>query len=440
MSEVHDDTTSNDGTATTADAERLNDMLETLAAISAGDGPGVTRLAFSPEERRAHDQVQAWAAELELDVWSDAVGNTIAELPGSRSDRPAIGLGSHLDSVPNGGRFDGIAGVVAALETVRVLREQGEVLEHPVRVVAFAAEEGSRFGEPCIGSKAVAGLLDARVLERARDVDGTTIPEAMREVGLDPARLDEASWDRDRWAGFFELHVEQGQVLEEHGVEIGLVDHVSGSSRLVLHVTGAARHSGATPMALRHDALVGACEIVLAGETLAGDTRYRGTRVTVGRLDVQPNSITTIPGAVSFSVDVRDIDSVRQRRAAVELTDRAEEICERRGLDLTAEVLADSSPTVLPAWLRELTRAACDASAASYRVVTSGASHDAQVVGRVMPSAMIFVPSHGGLSHVPGEWTTPGQLARGVDVLTESVRRFDRFLAHDGAAATTGTS
>lgn len=379
--------------------------------------------------------VGGWLAELGLAVRQDAIGNTIAERSGSVCGLPAIGVGSHLDSVPNGGRFDGIVGVVAAVELVRLLGERNASLQHPLRVVAFTAEEGARFGEPCIGSKAVVGLLDRRDRRSVRDAGGVTLDEAMAAIGLDPQAIASTHWSPADWAAFLELHIEQARVLEAEARQVGLVDMISGSTRLRVTLAGRADHSGGTPMTLRADALTAAAEIVLAVEALANDTRHRGMRATVGWLDVFPNSMTTIPGRVALVVDVRDVDSDRQRRSAEELARQASYIGERRAVRVEVEPIADTSPAVLPVWLRELTSATCRELGLSFRVLSSGAGHDAQIINQIVPSAMIFVPSRDGVSHAPEEWTSTSDIARGVEALYHSVIRIDRFLTQiDGRA------
>lgn len=362
--------------------------------------------------------------DLGLRVYTDAVGNTIAEHPGTL-DLPALGTGSHLDSVPRGGRFDGIAGVVAAAEVAEmVITHQ---IEHrlPWRFVVFAGEEGARFGQACIGSKAAGGMWTPEALEQVCDAQGISIATAMRELGFDPLRVDEAVWSRDQWAAFVELHVEQGQVLENARIPIGLVDLISGSTRFTLSLTGWASHTGSTPMELRADALCAAAEVVLLAEEIANDARHRGTRCTVGKLDVQPGSITTIPGDATLWVDVRDVDSARQRETADELVRRARDLCTRRGVDLTPQLLSDASPVVLPAWLRDVIAQVCDTRAVPYRVMYSGASHDSQMVGRVVPVGMLFVPSRGGLSHVPEEWSSTADVALGADLLLQGLQELD---------------
>ena len=414
------------------DSKRITSLLEEVAAISETPAAtGVTRLAYTLLEREAHDAFGAWMSELGLSVRTDAVGNTIAERPG-RSGGRAIGTGSHLDSVPGGGRFDGIAGVVAAAEVARVFVEHDIAHEHPLRFVVFAGEEGARFGQACIGSKAAGGMWTPEALADVRDANGISIADAMRTLGFNPDDVASAGWVRDEWAGFIELHVEQGEVLESQGISIGIVDLISGSTRFELRVTGRASHTGSTPMALRSDALCAAAELILLAEQIANDPRHRGTRCTVGKLEVTPGSMTTIPGEVSLWVDVRDVDSSRQRTTANELVSRGRDICIGRGVELTARLISDASPVVLPVWIRDITSGVCRELDMTYRVMYSGASHDSQMVGHAVPVGMVFVPSRAGLSHVPEEWSSSSDIALGVEVLARSLLALDEQLTRLG--------
>ncbi|HZO28209.1 MAG TPA: Zn-dependent hydrolase, partial [Chloroflexota bacterium] len=386
------------------DAGRISAAIQRLSEIG-GDGRAtVSRLAFTAAEREAHALFAEWLRAAGFSARVDAFGNTIGERPGG-TDRPYLTLGSHLDSVPNGGRFDGVVGVVGALEVGRMIQESGIVTRHPLRIVAFANEEGARFGEACLGSKAVVGMIGPRDAERLRDVQGVTLAAAMSELGLDPRRIEEAQWSDGEVAAYLELHIEQARLLEAQELAIGIVDAVAGNTRLRVALHGRADHSGGTPMDWRRDALAGAAEMVLEVERIANEPARRATVATVGRLNVSPNNITTIPGRVDFSVDVRDVDSDRQRDTARELVERFERIASRRDLVLEYEVVSDTSPSVLPLWLRRLTKQVCVDLGLPHRVMASGAGHDAQILARRLPAAMLFVPSHAGLSHVPEEWT-----------------------------------
>jgi allantoate deiminase len=413
----------------TADSARLRGWIDTFAAMTEpGRGEGVTRLAYTPLEREAHAVFSARMTELGAKVWTDAAGNTLAERPGTEPGLPAIGAGSHLDSVPNAGRFDGIAGVAAALETARLLVEHEVAHRHPIRFVVFAAEEGARFGQACTGSRIAAGLTGPDDLPGKRDAAGATLAEAMSGVGLDPAEVASARWNPGDWAAFVELHIEQGGVLEAQRRRVGVVDTVSGSSRLRLDLTGTASHSGGTPMHLRADAVAAAAEVVLAVEAVANRTRELGTRATVGKIDVSPGSITTIAGAASLWVDVRELDGERQRRAAEEIVERAGAICARRGIGFRAHPLAETPPVPLSGAVRSVLLDACRRLAIEPAVLPSGASHDAQQVNAVTPTGMIFVPSRNGISHDPAEWTAAEDLGLGTTVLAAGLLRLDTVL------------
>jgi allantoate deiminase len=410
-------------------AQRISEMLSAIGAVGADPAGGVSRLAYTEPERNAHRLAAAWLTELGLRVREDAAGNTIADDPTADDATARIVLGSHLDSVPRGGSFDGVAGVVAAVEVVRGFQTDDRRLSRPLRVVCFAGEEGARFGEPCIGSKAIAGLLPASALSELTDEHGVTLGQAMMSIGLDPARLSEARWASRDVAAFLELHVEQGRTLENQGVPLGLVDAIAGSARMLLTVQGRADHSGGALMRDRGDALAAAAEIVLAVESAGRELANHSLRATVGRMAVEPNSQTTIPGLVRLAVDVRDVDTERLRSVATSLIDVAGEICDRRGVVLEARVIADTSPVILPTWVRKVATDTCQEMRLEYRVVTSGAGRDAQVMNHLAPAGLVLVPSRRGLSHVPDEWTSSVDIARGVLLLVEWVARLDQQLS-----------
>ncbi len=409
-----------------ADVDALAADIAAFARLSETT-EGVTRLAYTTLERDAHTVFADRMRALGLQVTTDAAGNTIAELPPTEDGQSAaaIGTGSHLDSVPSGGRFDGIAGVVAGMEVVRLALLSDAPRRRPWRVVAFAAEEGARFGQACNGSRMVAGLTTSADLADLRDADGLSMADAMRAVGLRPDDIGDDVWHSDDWHAFVELHVEQGAVLEESGAPVGVVDSISGSTRLTVSVDGTASHTGATPMHARRDALVTAAECILAGDALARDAEHHGTRVTVGRLQLSPNAITTIPGRVGFVVDVRDIDSDRQRSTADDLVAAYRRVAHERGTALEVSVVADTSPVVLPAAVKDHLVGAAEEAGLRFRLLPSGASHDAQQINRVTPAGMVFVPSVAGLSHVPEEMTDAADLARGVEVLLAAMYRLD---------------
>ncbi|GAB3261476.1 Zn-dependent hydrolase [Arthrobacter pigmenti] len=407
--------------------DRVRTLIERFADLTGpGTGAGVTRLAYSALERRAHAEFATYMADLGLRVRTDAAGNTIAELPGSDPGLPALGTGSHLDSVPNGGAFDGVAGVVAAMEAARSLVAKATPMRHTIRFVAFAAEEGARFGQACTGSRIVAGLTEFKSLQELQDKDGISVADAMATINIDPEHVSDAIWSPNDWAGFIELHIEQGSILTDAAMPVGVVDLISGSTRIKIDISGRASHTGGTPMHLRADALAASAQIVLAAEDLAKDSRHHGTRITVGKLDVHPGSITTIPGHCQLHIDVRDIDNDRQRFSTTELIAAAHEIAAMRGVKISVEVLADASPVVLPVTIRNAITSSAAHLGLEYRVMPSGASHDTQMINHVCPGGMIFVPSRNhGISHSPDELSDFDDLAVGIELLIASLRELD---------------
>ena len=404
-----------------ADPRRIARFLREVGEIGQDPRGGWTRLAFSPEERAAHDVFERWATDLGLSVYTDAIGNTFAELAGG-TPGPALLAGSHLDTVPQGGNFDGVAGIAAALEVARLLTET-EGLNRPYRAVVFSAEEGARFGAPCIGSRVATGAFTASTLHELSDREGRSAAQCADEVGLRPADAAEAVWPNGSAVAFLELHIEQGRVLESHGLPLGIVDAIAGSTRVELTFSGRTDHSGATPMLLRSDALVGASELVLEVERRAA--AYRTTVATVGRLEVEPGSLTAVPGLARLALDVRDIDSERQRELVEELLDRAMRIAARRGLELSAELVSDQSPVVLHKPVRERLAKAALEHGTPFHVLPSGASHDAAHVAKKAPTGMLFVPSREGLSHTPEEWSSVEDIARGAEVMATALQALD---------------
>lgn len=410
-----------------ADPSRIARYLRELGEIGRDPLGGWSRLAFGPEEREAHQLFRRWTTELGMKVHTDPIGNTFAELDGE-SPGPVLLVGSHLDTVPQGGNFDGAAGVVAALEAAHMVSESGG-LRLPYRAVAFSGEEGARFGAPCIGSRVATGAFTADTLHELSDSEGRTVAECASKIGLNPYGVAEAVWPPGSVAAFLELHIEQGRVLESRRLPVGIVDAIAGSTRLRLAFHGHADHSGATPMPLRNDALAGASEFVVEVEQRAA--ALRTTVATVGQMDVTPGSFTTVPGLVQLSLDVRDIDSENQRALADDLLDRAMRIAARRGLEVSATLVSDQSPVVLHKPVRERLAHAAQKAAVPFCVLPSGASHDAAHVAKVAPTGMVFVPSSKGISHSPEEWSDAENIAKAVTIMVMALQSLDR--QHGGA-------
>jgi ureidoglycolate amidohydrolase len=380
------------------------------------DAGGITREVFTP----TYAAGLAWVAErmrdAGLETREDAFGNLWGRWTGADPAAPSVVTGSHVDTTLNAGRYDGVVGVLGAIEAVRALRDAGHAPRRSIEVIAFAGEE-PRFGTGCIGSRALVGALDRADLDRLRDRDGVSLAQALAGAGLDPDRIGEAVLDPDAVHAFVELHIEQGVVLETLGEAIGVVTAIAAPHDLRLTFRGAATHAGATPMDLRRDALAGAAEAMLELERLARESGSGTTVGTVGVLRVRPGAINVVPGEVELDVDVRDSD-LGAREAVVEaLLAAAHEIADRRRLEVDAEDIVQDTPRTCSPLVVDAAAAACEELGLSHRRMISGAYHDALILAARVPVGMVFVPSRGGVSHHPDEYTPPEQLEDGVGVL-----------------------
>jgi hydantoinase/carbamoylase family amidase len=404
----------------------ISDQLDELARIN--DDPaagGITREVFTPSYVLASDFVADLMAQVGLDVRADTFGNLFGRLAGSDPDAPAVLTGSHIDTTLNAGAYDGVLGVLGAIEAIRALRTRDWEPERAVEVVCFAGEE-PRFGSGCLGSRAMTGSLTRAELDSMRDRDGVSIAAAMRAVGLDPDRLDEARLDGAAVHAFVELHIEQAGVLEAAGVGIGAVTHIAAPHDLIVRIAGTAAHAGAKPMALRRDAFAGAVEAAAELERLARASASGTTVATVGVVHVRPGAINVIPGEVELHVDVRDHD-LAGREAVVEAFLAAlDAIAARRELQASVAAITVDRPAVCSPLVVDAVRAACAAGGEPYLDVVSGAYHDAMVLAAHVPIGMIFVPSVGGISHSPLEYTAAADIDRGVQVLAATLERLAR--------------
>ncbi len=399
-------------------AEQVIERCRRIARYT--DEPGFTTRTFlSPAAREVHALVKTWMEQAGMTVRIDAAGN----IRGTRAARnPAakrVILGSHLDTVPHAGAFDGVLGVVMAIALV-------EMLDHTlcIEVVGFSEEEGVRFGTPFLGSLALVGGLDDDLLART-DAAGTTVEQAIRNFGLDPAQLPQAKLAHDAIA-YFEFHIEQGPVLDGLDLPLGVVDGISGQSRFTLTFEGAANHAGTTPMDLRHDALAGAADWILAVEREA--CAHDGLTATVGKIDVQPGAGNVIPGSATVSLDVRHPDDNVRRGTVAFLIARAAELADRRGLSMSHKrLVAQDTVPMNESLNRMLADAVRDSGFPAHRMF-SGAGHDAMILARRIPSAMLFLRSPRGISHHPDETVRTEDVAAAL----EAGRRFLEILGDRG--------
>jgi len=396
------------------DAERLWSRLSELSEIGKSEDGGVTRLSFTQEERAAKDLVASYMREAGLEVREDAIGNLIGRCEGRDQCAPIVLAGSHVDSVRNGGDFDGPLGVLGAVEALQTMSERGLETERSVEVVAFTDEEGARFSSGMIGSRALAGTLRPEDLE-SEDRDGVSIAEVMRASSLDPERIGEAARAAGSVHSYVELHIEQGGILENRALPVGIVTGIAGPVWLRLTLTGEAAHAGTTPMDLRRDALAAAAAVMSRIEREATRT---GTSVgTVGQLDLSPGGINIVPGRVSFSLDLRDIDEDIRNDVEARIMHEAMLLCEKRGVSLETQTLQRLPPAPCSKLVREAARAACEELGFEPFELASGAGHDGMHLTELCPIGMIFVRSKSGISHNPAEYSSKEDCAAGAAVL-----------------------
>jgi allantoate deiminase len=402
--------------AITVDQELLGTYIEDLGAI--GETPdGMYRFQYDEAWQRARDSLLAWIDQAGLEGRVDAVGNVFGRLPGSGDG--VVLTGSHVDTVPSGGKYDGALGVVGGLAALAALRAHGTPTT-TLEVVALCEEESSRFAANFFGTRAVLGLVAPDEPERLLDRDGTTMAEAMRRAGLDPGAV--ATAERHDLRSFLELHIEQGRVLADEGVDIGLVEVIPGIAWETITVHGRQDHAGATPMDLRKDALQAAAQMA-RDLTVLVEREGRPAVITTGRWTVEPGQPSVVPGLARFSLDLRHPDlAVRDR-----LLDEVHRICatvaERHGVEVEIAREKDEQPATMDESLLDVCRDAAERCGASWRRMPSGAGHDSQLMASRVPTAMVFVPSVEGRSHTPAEFTSLDDCARGASVLATALHR-----------------
>ncbi len=402
------------------DAQRIWDRCEALARCSE-QPDGLTRVFLSPEQRDVNKCVLGWMIEAGMVARLDAIGNIVGRYEGVQPGLPCLMLGSHLDTVRDAGKYDGMLGVVAAIECVADLHARGRRLPFAVEVVGFADEEGVRFSATLLGSRAVAGTFDSALLDN-EDAAGTTMREAMRRFGLDPDGVGAAARRSAEVLAYVELHIEQGPVLEGEGLAVGVVTAINGGNRFAIEITGMAGHAGTVPMRLRRDALAAAAECTLAVERIArGMPDVVGT---VGRIEALPGAVNVIPGKVRFSLDARaPTDPLRQ--AAVDAM-RAEfaAIAARRGVTVALSPVWDARTVACAPGLQRQIAAAIHAEGVRVHHLPSGAGHDGMAMVDLAPIGMLFVRCKGGISHNPAEAITVADAAAGARVLLRFIEQF----------------
>jgi allantoate deiminase len=398
---------------------RIESHIDTLSTFTATPGKGTTRLTYSAEDLQARLYIKDKMQEYGLIVQEDGFGNIFGKLEGTLKDAPSVLIGSHFDSVPNGGSYDGPAGVVAGLEVAALFAENKLTPKYPLEVIALVEEEGSRFGGGLMGSRGMVGLLDEEGFNRLKDKDGIYAVDAMKKIGLDPSLPKKR--DPKTMKAYLELHIEQGPILEEKGIPIGVVEAIVGLTQLEVTVRGQAGHAGTTPMDRRADALVTAAKMIAQFSDLA-ESEGEGTVVTTGRLNVFQNGANVIPDMTVFTVDIRSGKEDNVLNVIQKVKDLAV-FYSKQGIEVSVEQLLYIQPKEMNKDIVSLLKRKSSELGIPKCSINSGAGHDAMVFSDFTNVGMLFIPSKDGLSHCPEEWSDSSHIANAVQILYEAAKK-----------------
>lgn len=402
-----------------ADKNRIQTWIETLTTFNKTPGAGVTRQLFTKEDMEARAYIIKEMEALGLTVSKDCIGNLYAVLPGTDRKLAPVWSGSHLDTVYQGGAFDGISGVVCAMEAARLIKESGRPHKRDLVVTMFSGEEPARFGIGCIGSRALVGRLTTEMTKELCDADGISLYDAMAQAGLDADALPSIIKKPGDVYASVELHIEQNLYLERAGLPIGLVSSICAPSNLIVEVTGRSAHAGGMSMEERTDAFTAAAEMALEIEAVGRrESTSEFTTTTVGSVRIEPNQSNIIPGKVVFTIDIRDAAKASKDRIIALISEKLNEIAAKRGVFVKWEIQNDDTPMPCDSHIMELMENYCKEMGLGCQKMVSGPFHDSLFLGEFVPVGMIFVPSKAGLSHCPDEWTEYEDLAQGSQVLT----------------------
>jgi N-carbamoyl-L-amino-acid hydrolase len=404
------------------DQQRLNSEIETLAAISDAEPPAVTRIVFTPTDLKARGWVISRCEEAGLAVRQDAIGNIFARWSGSDPAAPAVGTGSHIDAIPNAGKYDGVVGVLGGLEAIRALQRSGFRPTNPIELLVFATEEPTRFGIGCLGSRLLSGTLSADAIAKLKDRDGESVDEVRRKAGFG-GNLQDVKLPKDYYKGFVELHIEQGPLLERAQTSLGIVKSIAAPASLRISIEGAGGHAGGVLMPDRKDALCAAAEMILTIENAARSSGAADTVATVGVCDVFPGAVNSIPSRVGMTLDIRDTDLGRRDGVMQTIERAAQSISAKRQVSVQSEVLNADAPADCAPEVRAALSDSCREHGFPFLEIVSRAYHDSLFLSRIAPTGMLFIPCRNGYSHRPDEYAAPEDIARGALVLAESLAK-----------------
>ncbi|HWO31624.1 MAG TPA: M20 family metallo-hydrolase [Candidatus Acidoferrum sp.] len=409
----------------TVDRDRLLSEIEILASFSEAEAPAVTRIVFTPTDLKARAWMKARCDEAGLTVRQDAAGNTFARWNGSDSAVPAVGTGSHIDAIPNAGKYDGVVGVLGGLEAIRALRQSGFRPTHSIELLIFTSEEPTRFGIGCLGSRLLSGTLSPDAARKLTDSDGGTLDEVRRRAGF-PGELEEVKLPSGYYKAFIELHIEQGPLLERQQVPLGIVTKIAAPASLRVLIEGTGGHAGGVLMPDRQDALCAAAELILEIESAARGSGALDTVATVGICEVFPGAVNSIPSRVRLSVDIRDTDLLRRDDVVRTLEATTQRVSSKRNVSIHTELFnADAPADCDPAIIAALSESCCQHQL-NFLPMVSRAYHDSLFMARIARVAMLFIPCLHGYSHRPDEYAHPDDIVRGTLILAETLAALSR--------------
>ena len=409
-----------------ANGKRVVSRLEEIYQCGKKEDGTFTRMAFSTEDVKGRKLFASWAQKLGMACRVDEAGNLICRMSGQDDSLPAILMGSHLDTVPDGGKYDGVLGCVGALEVCETFREEGYVPKHPIEVIVFTDEEGFRFGKGLTGSSAICGQ-DPGVKDSELDIYGEERGKVMQSYGITSKEMPKAAKDPKSVHCFIELHVEQGARLYKTGTPVGIVSSIAGVNRYDVTVTGEANHAGSTAMADRKDALVAAAGFINKIPEVTTEYGNEFTVATVGTIKVTPHSVNVIPGTCTFSLEIRDQDDEVMSLIEQKLQASLGDICEKYGVSYTFVPTSFHEPAPMTAWVKDSVEQAVKELGIGYSVIPSGAFHDSLIMAGTFPTGMIFVPSEKGISHSRYEFTEDKDIEIGCNVLLKAVLNVDNM-------------
>ncbi|AOT69859.1 Zn-dependent hydrolase [Geosporobacter ferrireducens] len=403
------------------DISRLQRTIDQINGIETTQEEGVNRLALTDGDMKARRLFKEICSSIGLKIWEDEIGNIWARKEGLDPTLPAVLCGSHLDTVPNGGRYDGLLGVMTAVEVLQLIQERELEHDHPIEVVVFSIEESSRFNLSTVGSKALTGELNPSSLKNCIDQQGKSLYDVLLKKGYFPDEVEKIKIDPSQYKAFVEMHIEQGPVLYRESIDIGVVEAIAAPIRFQLNLLGEEAHSGACPMKMRKDALTAAAEIILEIEKKGIEESVHQTVTTTGICRVFPGAMNVVPGEVDLYVDIRGIDIMSMMRAVTDIVQKVEEICKKRQVQQIVKIISQEKPVLLNKRMMEAVKENCRRLGLSHKQMASGAGHDAMNIAKILPTALIFVPCVDGISHNKKERVEARDIENGLSLLYETI-------------------